>query len=151
MKMKPLLLSFLVLGGLAAAQGFDGAKLYSTNCSGCHQAGGQGIPGVFPPLAGHVPQILEAKGGREYLIHVMLYGLQGPIEVKGTKYSGAMPAWAQLKDGEIAAILNHISTSWGNKFPEGQKPFTPEEVGAGRAQKLTAAQVLEARKALGLK
>ncbi|PZA06333.1 MULTISPECIES: cytochrome c [unclassified Meiothermus] len=149
--MKPFLLSFLLLGGLAAAQEFDGAKLYSA-CSGCHQATGQGIPGVFPPLAGHVPQILEAKGGREYLVRVMLYGLQGPIEVKGSKYAGgAMPAWSQLKDGEIAAILNYISTAWGNKFPEGQKPFTPEEVGAGRAQKLTAAQVLEARKALGLK
>lgn len=151
MKTKPFLFSLLVLGSLAAAQGSDGAKLYSASCSSCHQASGAGLPGVFPPLAGHVPQILEAKGGREYLINTLLYGLQGQIEVKGAKYSGAMPAWAQLKDGEIAAILNHISTSWGNKFPEGQKPFTPEEVAARRAQKLTAAQVLEARKALSLK
>jgi mono/diheme cytochrome c family protein len=126
------------------------SPLYA-QCQGCHQANGAGIPGVFPPLAGHVPEILAAKGGREYLIQVMLYGLQGQITIKGAKYQGAMPAYAQLKDEEIAGLLNHISTQWGNKFPAGQKAFTADEVKAQRAKTMTAAQVLEARNKLGLK
>ncbi|WP_051529324.1 c-type cytochrome [Meiothermus cerbereus] len=126
------------------------SPLYA-QCQGCHQPTGAGIPGVFPPLAGHIPEVLAVKGGREYLIQVMLYGLQGQITIKGAKYQGVMPAYAQLKDEEIAALLNHISTQWGNKLPAGQKAFTADEVKAQRAKTMTAAQVLEARNKLGLK
>ena len=149
-EMKRNLISLLVLGSLALAQA-DGAKLYA-QCVGCHQANGQGLPGAFPPLAGHVSEILNLKGGREYLILVLLYGLQGQIEVKGMKYSGVMPAYGGLKDEEIAALLNHISTAWGdNKKVKEFKTFTAEEVKALRTKKLTAQQVLEQRKKLGLK
>ncbi|AEV15637.1 MAG: cytochrome C-552 [Thermus sp.] len=148
--MKRTLMAFLLLGGLALAQA-DGAKLY-TQCAGCHQATGQGIPGAFPPLAGHVAEILALKGGREFLIQVLLWGLQGQIEVKGMKYNGAMPAYNGLKDEEIAALLNHIATAWGDdKKVQGFKPFTADEVKALRAKRLTPQQVLEERKKLGLK
>ncbi|GEM81998.1 cytochrome c-552 [Meiothermus hypogaeus NBRC 106114] len=141
------LVGYLFGAQTAAAQA---SPLYA-QCQGCHQPTGAGIPGVFPPLAGHVPEILAAKGGREYLIQVLLYGLQGQITVKGAKYQGAMPAYTQLKDEEIAGLLNHISTQWGNKFPTGQQAFTAAEVKAQRAKTMTAAQVLEARNKLGLK
>lgn len=148
--MKRTLMAFLLLGGLALAQA-DGAKLY-TQCAGCHQATGQGLPGAFPPLAGHVAEILALKGGREFLIQVLLWGLQGQIEVKGMKYNGAMPAYNGLKDEEIAALLNHIATAWGDdKKVQGFKPFTADEVKALRAKRLTPQQVLEERKKLGLK
>ncbi len=141
-------LGFYLLGAQSAMA--QASPLYS-QCQGCHQPTGAGVPGVFPPLAGYTPAILEAKGGREYLIQVLLYGLQGSISVKGAKYQGAMPAYPQLKDEEIAGLLNHISTQWGNKFPAGQKPFTAAEVKSQRAKTMTAAQVLEARDKLGLK
>jgi len=148
--MKKTLLGLLVLGSLALAQA-DGAKLYA-QCAGCHGANGQGIPGAFPLLAGHVAEILNLKGGREYLILTLLYGLQGQIEVKGMKYNGVMPAFGQLKDEEIAALLNHIATAWGDdKKVKDFKPFTAEEVKKLRAKPLTAQQVLEERKKLGLK
>lgn len=148
--MKRDLLGLLVLGSLALAQA-DGAKLYA-QCAGCHQANGQGLPGAFPPLAGHVSKILNLKGGREYLILVLLNGLQGQIEVKGMKYGGVMPAFGGLKDEEIATLLNHISTAWGDdKEVKEFKPFTAKEVKALRTKKLTAQQVLEERKKLGLK
>jgi mono/diheme cytochrome c family protein len=148
--MKKALTVFLLLGGLALAQA-DGAKIYA-QCAGCHQANGQGIPGAFPPLAGHVAEILAKQGGREYLIRVLLWGLQGQIEVRGMKYNGVMPGYAQLKDEEIAAVLNHIATAWGDdKKVKGFKPFTAAEVKALRDKKLTPQQVLEERKKLGLK
>jgi mono/diheme cytochrome c family protein len=149
-KMKKALTVLLLISGLALAQA-DGAKLYA-QCAACHQANGQGIPGAFPPLAGHVADILSKAGGREYLIRVLLWGLQGQIEVKGMKYNGVMPGYAQWKDEEIAAVLNHIATAWGDdKKVKGFKPFTPAEVKALRDKKLTAQQVLEDRKKLGLK
>ena len=37
---------------IAAASGsVDGSVVYAGNCSACHQSNGQGLPGVFPPLA----------------------------------------------------------------------------------------------------
>ena len=148
--MKKALTVLLLAGGLALAQA-DGAKLYA-QCAGCHLANGQGIPGLFPPLAGHVAEILSKQGGKEYLIKVLLWGLQGQIEVKGMKYNNNMPSFALLKDEEIAAVLNHIATAWGdNKKVKDFKPFTAEEVKKLRARKLTPQQVLEERKKLGLK
>lgn len=128
----------------------NGAALYQ-QCQGCHQPNGAGIPGVFPPLAGHVPEILAAKGGRTWLVQLLLWGMSGEISVKGRKYNGVMPGYRQLSDAELAALLNHIATQWGNKLPPGQKPFTADEVKAQRAKTLTSAQVNQARKALGLR
>lgn len=142
-------LGMVLILGLALAQ--SGSSLYSQNCQSCHQANGQGLPGAFPPLAGHVQEILAKKDGRTYLVNVLLYGLQGEIRVKGQKYNAQMPAWgSQLKDDQIAAILNYISTSFGNRLPAGQKPFTPQEIKAQRSKPLTSQQVYAWRKKLGL-
>jgi len=146
--MKRWLAVLLLLASIGFAQ--SGPTLYQ-QCQGCHQPTGAGIPGVFPPLAGHVPEILAAQGGRAWLIQVLLWGMSGEITVKGVKYNGVMPGYRQLGDAEIAALLNHISTQWGNKLPAGQKPFSATEVQAQRAKTMTAAQVNVARKALGLK
>lgn len=146
--MKQVLIIAVLLVSVAFAQ--SGPTLYP-QCQGCHQPNGAGIPGVFPPLAGHVPEILAAKGGRVWLIRVLLWGMSGEITVKGAKYNGAMPGYRQLGNADIAALLNHISTQWGNKLPAGQKPFTAAEVQAQRAKTMTPTQVHAARKALGLK
>ena len=146
--MKHLLVALVLMVSAALAQ--SGPTLYQ-QCQGCHQPTGAGIPGVFPPLAGHVPDILAAKGGREWLIKLLLWGMSGEISVKGAKYNGVMPGYKQLKDEEIAALLNHISTQWGNKLPAGQKPFTAAEVKAQRAKTMTPAEVNTARQSLGLK
>ncbi|GAA5511673.1 cytochrome c-552 [Deinococcus carri] len=140
MKQAVFSLAFL-LAGAAAAAAPDGKALYTSNCAGCHQATGQGVPGAFPPLAGHVGALLAAPGGRAYLEHVVLYGLQGKISVKGQTYNGVMPAFGRLKDAELAALLNYVSTSWGNRFPKGQKPLTPAELAKVRQDRKTAAQV----------
>ncbi|MER3554153.1 MAG: cytochrome C biogenesis protein CcsB [Meiothermus sp.] len=145
--LKLLVLAALASSALSLAQT---SPVYS-QCQGCHQANGAGVPGAFPPLAGHIPDILAAKGGRTYLVQVLLYGLVGQIGVKGQNYNGAMPAWSQLSDADIAGVLNHISTQWGNKFPAGQKAFTADEVKAQRGTKLTAQQVYANRQKIGLK
>ena len=90
----------------------DGHQLYSNTCQACHQATGQGLPGVFPPLAGSS----SVQGDPKVLVRIVLRGLTGPIEVSGKTYNGAMPTFAaQLSDAEFAALLSFLRTEWGNK------------------------------------
>lgn len=123
-----------------------GAKTYDANCSGCHQRSGRGITGGFPPLAGHATQVLEQKG-RAYLIRLVLFGLTGSITVEGTPYNGSMPSWSQLKDDEIAAVIDHVLTNWDNDqhLPKDFKPIVPAEIAAARGEDLTPAQVYALR------
>jgi mono/diheme cytochrome c family protein/heme/copper-type cytochrome/quinol oxidase subunit 4 len=123
-----------------------------TNCLACHQATGVGIPNVFPPLAGHINELYNIEGGRQYIINVVLYGLQGEIKVLDNTYNGIMTPWGPLlKDEQIAAVLNHELTSWGNDaLVKDFSPILPEEVAAERANKLTSQQVYELRGKLAL-
>jgi mono/diheme cytochrome c family protein len=135
------------LSGTALAEA-DGAAVYQ-RCFGCHKSTGIGIGGIFPPLAGHAAKLVSAD--RTYPVQVLLYGLEGKIEVEGKKYKGKMLAFGdKLKDDEIAAVLNHILASWGNEklLPKGHKEFSAAEVKAQRGKKLTPQKVYEARQKL---
>ncbi len=138
----------------AAQTSFDwqqlGEQAYS-NCTSCHQANGEGIAGAFPPLAGHLPSVYNVDGGREYIINVLLYGLQGEIQIDGQSYNGVMTAWGQLSNEEIAAVINHELTSWGNESAlQNFQPLQPDEVEALRGQGLSATDVYEIRQGLNL-
>ncbi len=102
-------------GGVAA--GFDyaasGERLYGTNCAGCHGETGTGVPGTFPALAGD-PVVTAASPDAH--VRVILGGLKGK-RVGGKAYAAEMPAFAQLSDADIAAIVDHERTSWGNHAP----------------------------------
>ena len=98
-------------GGAVAIADAAGGKVYSANCSSCHGASGAGTPGAFPPLAKNA----DVTGDVKKVEHTLLYGLQGSLSVNGSTYNGQMPAWkGQLKDDEIAAVINYIRNSWGN-------------------------------------
>ncbi len=99
-------------GEMAAGNAGDGAKIYQTNCSSCHQATGQGVPGTFPPLAGN-PVV---QGDAKTVIHIIKYGLNGKVAVHGATYNGMMPAWGtQLSNADIASVATYVRSSWGNK------------------------------------
>jgi cytochrome c oxidase cbb3-type subunit 2 len=97
-----------------AAIGTGGAALYSNHCASCHQANGQGLAGVFPPLAND-PVVVASDPSQH--IATVLHGAQGRI-IDGVNYAAAMPAFAdQLSDVQIAAIIDHERSSWGNRAP----------------------------------
>lgn len=87
-----------------------GEQLFAGTCSTCHQANGQGIPGVFPPLAGS--DFLNADTARA--IDIVLNGLSGKVTVNGTEYNSVMPPMSQLNDDEVAYILTYVTNAWGN-------------------------------------
>lgn len=91
-----------------------GQAVFEKNCSSCHQASGHGVPGVFPPLVGSE----WVTGAPETVVRILLHGLQGPVEVAGATYNGAMPAWADvLRDEEIAAVATYVRQMEGNDAP----------------------------------
>ncbi|HEX5961010.1 MAG TPA: c-type cytochrome [Rhodanobacteraceae bacterium] len=91
-----------------------GAKVYSDHCAVCHQAKGEGMANVFPPLAGD-PVVVAADATDH--ITIVLHGTHGRV-INGKTYPAQMPGWAsQLTDEEAAAVINHERTSWGNHAP----------------------------------
>lgn len=100
------------------AAGFDysamGAQVYSANCSSCHGESGAGVPGAFPALA--ADPIVTGKDADAH-IKIVLKGLSGKV-INGKKFGAQMPAFgSQLSDAQIAAVIDHERTSWGNNAP----------------------------------
>ena len=145
-----VLLLMLVLPGLALGQG-EGAKVFN-RCVPCHKGNGTGMVGIYPPLVKHAPEVLMSS--RSYLITVLLYGLQGKIDIEGQKtgYDGIMPSHYSLKDEEVAAVLNYVLTSWGNDklLPKDFKPISADEIKAERGKNIERRQVYQIRKELKL-
>jgi len=78
-----------------------GEKVYAANCAACHQANGKGA-GPIKPLDG-AAVVLDADKSKE--IAVVLNG----------QNQGAMPAWKQLSDTDIAAVISYTKNNWSNK------------------------------------
>ena len=98
--------------GQSGAAENPGGKLYAQNCASCHQPNGQGELGRFPPLAAN-PTV---TGDPSVVIHIVKYGLNGKVSIKGTDYNGMMPAWEQsLSDADIASIVTYVRSAWGNQ------------------------------------
>ncbi len=120
-------------GGAAAAK-IDpvvlGKKSYEQVCITCHQATGQGVAGIYPPLAGSE----WVTGSPERVIRIVLYGLKGPLQVEGKAFGqAAMPVIGKVTgsgynwtDDRIAAVLTYVRQEWGNKAG----PITAAQVAA---------------------
>jgi len=108
-----------------------GQQLFAGTCSVCHQANGQGLPNVFPPLA--KSSLLASEPKR--IVDIMLHGLSGKVTVNGTEYNSVMPPMTQLTDDEVANIATYVLNSWDN--PGGQTH--KEEVAKARAAAPAAA------------
>jgi cytochrome c oxidase cbb3-type subunit 2 len=104
----------------------QGQQLYVANCAACHQAGGEGLPGAFPPLKGDAV-VLNADATEH--IRAVLFGLQNKT-INNVKYGSPMPPWPQLSDQDIAAIIDYERSAWSN----GGKPIAASDVAALRAK-----------------
>jgi cytochrome c oxidase subunit 2 len=77
-----------------------GEKVYAANCAACHQATGKAL-GSVKALDG-AAVVLDADASKQ--INVLLNG-----------QNNAMPAWKQLSDTEIAAVISFTKNNWSNQ------------------------------------
>ena len=121
--------ALMLISALAACDGSrpdgsPGARLYASNCLACHQANGEGVPGVQPPLAGTpVP-----AGDAAALLGWVMFG-ERPAALPKGQYSGVMPQFGYLSDADLAALLTYVRSSFGNRAA----PVTPAMVAEVRA------------------
>jgi cytochrome c oxidase cbb3-type subunit 2 len=104
--------------GTKQEQKVDGAVLYATHCQSCHQANGEGLPGAFPALKS---SSIVLDDNPELMVNIIMNGYDarpnyGVMSAVGTN--------ANLSAEQVAAIMNHEKTSWGNNG----KQISPEEV-----------------------
>lgn len=86
-----------------------GEQVYNGQCAACHQANGQGIPGVFPGIAGSKIAVGPVQG------HI-------DIVVKG-KAGTAMQAFGtQLNAADLAAVITYERNAFGNNAGDVVQP-----------------------------
>jgi mono/diheme cytochrome c family protein len=122
--------------GEAAAAKVDpvamGKSAFNAVCVTCHQATGQGVPNIYPPLAGSE----WVNGPASRVIRIVLYGLKGDVHVEGHDFNAAaMPVFGQVSgsaynwsDEKVAAVLTYVRQEWGNKA----SPVSADDVSAAR-------------------
>ena len=91
-----------------------GESVYAVNCVACHQTNGQGIPGIFPALAGS-DVVLNNK---ERNIEILMEGVQG----------AAMNSFSYLSEVELAAVRTYKRQSWGNKENGDGEIVVPKDI-----------------------
>ncbi|MFO0335059.1 MAG: c-type cytochrome [Pseudomonadota bacterium] len=111
-------------GSTGAAAPDPGARLYVQNCIACHPRNGEGVPGVQPALAGTASVVGDPRA----LLAWVMYG-ERPASLPKGAYRGVMPHYAYLKDEELALLLTHVRTNFGNAAA----PITPAMVAEVRA------------------
>jgi cytochrome c oxidase subunit 2 len=93
-----------------------GEEVYGKNCVACHQANGQGIPGVFPAIAGSAIATGPVEGHQDIVIN--------------GKAGTAMAAFgAQLSDVDIAAVITYQRNAFGNDTGD---MLQPSDIAAAR-------------------
>ena len=125
--------------GADAGAPVDGGAIFAANCAACHQPSGEGLPGVFPPLDGSE----WVHGSPKVLANIVLHGIDGDITVKGNKYHGQMPSFAQLSDGELAGVLSYIRGAWTNKSEPVAADLLAQERKSGRTTPFTGGDELK--------
>jgi len=106
-----------------AASSARGKEIYLRNCVSCHMDQGEGLEGIFPPLAKSDYMLTDKKRA----IQQTLYGISGEMTVNGTVYNGEMNGF-NITDEEMSDLMNYIFNSFGNKGGV----ITPADVKAAR-------------------
>ena len=100
-----------------------GKEVYITYCLSCHSEDGQGVEGLYPPVAKSDYLMADTKRS----IKQTLFGVTGEMTVNGKVYNMPMDG-IDLSDEQTSDVLNYIRNSWGNKG----KAVLPEDVKAAR-------------------
>ncbi len=110
----------------------DGAQVFAENCASCHQLGGTGIVGRFPPLAGN-----PSAADPVYVEGIIRNGLSGPVEILGVSYDDTMDPFPDLSEDDLAAVVAYVGSIAGRDPSASSStvpaPAEPGDVDEGRA------------------
>lgn len=117
-----------------------GADVYAQGCRGCHAR----LP--------HLAELARAQAGRNYLVSLLLFGLDGRITLRGAQHHVFHPPFDRFSDDDLASTLNYTLSQWGNDavLPADWKPYDAAEVAAARARPKTMDEVRAQRPALNV-
>jgi nitrite reductase (NO-forming) len=87
-----------------------GKKVYESKCLVCHQQNGEGVPGIYPPLANADYLLADKKRA----LHQIIHGVSDSITVNGVKYRGGIMPDIEMTNEQIKDVTNYILNSWGN-------------------------------------
>ena len=87
------------------------AKLYEQHCAQCHGNKGEGVADAYPPLAGNRSVTMASTAN---LVQMVLGGGFSPATAGNPRPFGMPPFVLVLNDSEVADVITHIRTSWGN-------------------------------------
>jgi cytochrome c oxidase cbb3-type subunit 2 len=96
--------------GVSVSKEPDGTSLYAANCQSCHQENGKGLPGAFPALKGSK---IVLDDDPQTMVDIIMNGYSGRVS-EGLPPMPPIGTNNNLTPEEIAAIMNHEKTSWGN-------------------------------------
>jgi mono/diheme cytochrome c family protein len=102
-----------------------GARIYKDRCAECHQARGEGVPGIYPPLAGNQAILMRNPVNA---IRMVLNGGFAPSTQGNPRPYGMPPFAYALSDDDVAAVVTYIRGAWGNQAG----PVASVEVASGR-------------------
>ena len=88
-----------------------GSKLYQQHCAQCHGDQGAGVAGAYPPLTGNRAVTLASSAN---LVQIVTNGGFAPATAGNPRPFGMPPYMLVLNDSDIAAVLTHIRSAWGN-------------------------------------
>ena len=88
-----------------------GSKVYEQHCAQCHGDSGQGVSNAYPALAGNRAVLMPQKAN---LVQITLNGGYAPATAGNPRPYGMPPFVLELNDADIAAVLTHLRSSWGN-------------------------------------
>ena len=116
-----------------------GQAIYEALCLNCHQAAGQGLTGVYPPLA----KSDWVAGDVQTLIKITMHGLAGPTKVQGKDYGLVPMPPMGLDDQQLADVLTYVRNAFGNKAPavKVEDVKAVREATKGRTAPWTAAEL----------
>ena len=89
-----------------------GAKLYNDHCAKCHGDAGEGVPLIYPKLAGSRAVAMDPPAN---LVRMVLGGGFSPSTPGNPRPYGMPPFATVLSDDDISAVVTHIRTAWGNE------------------------------------
>jgi mono/diheme cytochrome c family protein len=95
-----------------SASSDTGATIYKNSCESCHGKNGEGLANAYPALAGNHAVLLNPVAS---IVRMIVEGGFGAATAGNPRPHGMPPFGQSLTPLEIAAVITHIRSSWGNQ------------------------------------